>query len=252
MTKTIAIAGKGGTGKTTIAALLIDLLSRQGTVLAIDADPSSNLHLTLGLPLTETIGGVREEMLAAVKKRTLSPGIAKQDYLDLKVHEALVESAKVDLLAMGRPEGPGCYCAANNMLRTIIDRLANNYDYVVIDNEAGMEHISRQTTRDVDILLVITDPSPRGIITATRMKDLIQELRTSVGKVGLVVNRMPATLPAEIDQAIMGSGLEVLGVLPYDPGIFDLEAKGRPLTELPAQAPLRLGIEEIAHKLGLT
>ncbi len=251
MTKTIAIAGKGGTGKTTIAALLIHLLSGQGTVLAIDADPSSNLHLTLGLPLTDTIGAVREEMLAAVKTRTMNPGIAKQDYLDLKVHEALVESEKIDLLAMGRPEGPGCYCAANNMLRTIVDRLENNYDYVVIDNEAGMEHISRQTTRDVDILLIITDPSPRGIITATRMKDLIKELRTSVSKMGLVVNRVQGALPPEIDRAIKESGLEVLGFLPSDPGVFDLEARGRPLTELPAESPLKLGIRQIAHKLEL-
>ena len=133
MTTTIAIAGKGGSGKTTIAALLIKLLSQKGVVLAIDGDPSTNLNLALGLPLSYTVGKIREEMTAAVKSRRFEAGIAKQDYLELKTSEALVESPKIDLLAMGRPEGPGCYCAANNMLRTCIDRLGKNYDYVVID-----------------------------------------------------------------------------------------------------------------------
>ncbi len=252
MTKTIAVAGKGGVGKTTIAALLIDLLSKKGTVLAIDADPSSNLNLALGLPLSETIGGVREDMLKAVKSRTMPVGIAKLDYLDLKVHEAIVESPKIDLLAMGRPEGPGCYCAANNMLRDIIDKLENNYDYIVVDNEAGMEHISRQTTRDVDVLLLVSDPSLRGVLTANRMKELIKELRTTVAKIGLVINRTPDGLPPEIDKAIKDTGLEVWKVLPFDRAIFDMEVKGKPLVELPADSPVKLGVQEIAQKLGLT
>jgi len=251
MTKTIAIAGKGGTGKTTIAALLIKLLTEKGTVLAIDGDPSSNLHMALGLPLEETVGRVREEMARAAGKGRLEPGISKPDYLELRIQEALVESKGVDLLAMGRPEGPGCYCAANNMIRHCIDRLGSNYDYVVIDSEAGMEHISRQTTRDVDILLIISDPTIRGISAAAHMKELIGELRTHVGRIALVVNRVRDGPPPEIEQAIREAKLELIGVLPEDPGMMELEVKGAPLTELGPESPLQQGVSAIARKLGL-
>lgn len=251
MAKTIVIAGKGGTGKTTIAALLIKLLTGKGVVLAIDGDPSSNLHMALGLPLEETVGGVREEMARAVSKGRLEPGISKPDYLQLRIQEALVESKGVDLLAMGRPEGPGCYCAANNMLRYSIDRLGSNYDYVVIDSEAGMEHISRQTTRDVDILLTISDPTIRGIVAAARMKELIGELRTHVERIALVVNRVSDGLPPEIGQAINEAKLELIGVLPEDPGMMKLEVQGAPLTGLPPDSPLQKGVLAIAGKLGL-
>lgn len=251
MTKTIAIAGKGGTGKTTIAALLIKLLTEKGVVLAIDGDPSSNLHTALGLPLEETVGGVREEMASAVSKGRLSAGISKPDYLELRIQEALVESKGVDLLAMGRPEGPGCYCAANNMLRHCIDRLGGNYDYVVIDSEAGMEHISRQTTRDVDILLLTSDPTIRGVSAAARMKELIGELRTHVGRIALVVNRVSESLPQEIEQAIEEAKLELIGVLPEDPGMMELEIRGAPLTELPSESPLQQGVLALAKGLGL-
>lgn len=251
MTTTIAIAGKGGTGKTTIAALLIQMLASKGVVLAVDGDPSSNLHLALGLPLSATVGEVREGMLAAVKKRQIEPSLSKQDYLDLRVHEALVESRGIDLLAMGRPEGPGCYCAANSMLRTIIDRLENNYDYVVIDNEAGMEHISRQTTQEVGILLIISDLSMRGIITASRTRGLIQEMRTSVGRMGLVVNRVDGELPPPIDKAIKESGLELIGLVPQDPQVTELDSRGAPIVELPEGSPLRQAVGDIAKRLGL-
>lgn len=251
MTQTIAIAGKGGVGKTTIAALLIQLLTEKGVVLAIDGDPSSNLNLALGLPLTSTVGEVREEMLTAVRGGKFSAGMAKQDYIDLRIHESLVESSGLDLLAMGRPEGPGCYCAANNMMRTIIDRLETNYDYVIIDNEAGMEHISRQTTRDVNILLIISDPSLRGIITAVRTKDLIKELRTQVGRVALVINRANGGLTPEAQRAIGESGLELLATLPADPKVTELDGRGTPIRELPADSTLRRGVREVAKKLGL-
>ena len=251
LTKTITIAGKGGTGKTTVSALLIELLSKKGTVLAIDADPSSNLHLVLGLPLAQTIGAVREEMMAAVKSRTMEPGLAKQDYLELKVQESLVESKGMDLLAMGRPEGPGCYCAANSMLRTCIDRLASNYDYVVIDSEAGMEHISRQTTRDVNILLLVSDMSMRGVISAVLMKELIKELRTSVDRIALIINRADREISTEIRNVIDEAELELIGLLPNEPAIAELDSHGRPLVELPANSRLRQAIAEVAQKLSL-
>jgi CO dehydrogenase maturation factor len=178
MTTTIAIAGKGGTGKTTIAALLIKLLSEKGVVLAVDADPATNLNQCLGLPLDNTVGGIREQITEDVQKGRVAVGVAKQDLLDSKLMESLVESKGLDLLAMGRPEGPGCYCASNHMLRISLDRLGRNYDYIIMDCEAGMEHISRQTTRDVDFLLVTSDPTIRGITVAGGIKKLIGELRT--------------------------------------------------------------------------
>jgi len=251
MTTTIAIAGKGGSGKTTIAALLIKLLSQKGAVLAIDADPATNLNLALGLPLSDTVGKVREEMAAKVKARTMEPGLAKQDYLDIKISEALVESPQIDLLAMGRPEGAGCYCAANNMIRTCIDRLGKNYDYVVIDCEAGMEHISRQTTRDIDIMLLVSDLTVRGILTAANMKALIKDLRTYVGKIYLIVNRATSPLPPKIAQTIEESELKIIGTIPEDAKIRELEATGAPLIELPPDSALQKGVAEIAKKLGL-
>jgi CO dehydrogenase maturation factor len=249
MTKTIAIAGKGGTGKTSISALLIKLLSEQGTVLAIDGDPSSNLHMALGLPLNETIGSIREGMLD--RKAVERTGIPKPDYLELKVREALVESKGIDLLAMGRPEGPGCYCAANNWLRNSIDRLASHYDYVVIDNEAGMEHISRQTTRDVDILLIISDPSVRGITAAARTKDLIGEMRSRVGKISLVVNRVRDGIPSQIKHTIDEASLDLIAAIQEDSYVLDLEVSGKPLIDLPAESPLRQGVKDMAAKLDL-
>lgn len=251
MPTTIVIAGKGGTGKTTVAALLIQLLSQKGVVLAIDADPATNLHQALGVPLGDTVGRIRENMTEDIKRGTISPTISKQDYLDHKIMAALVELKGFDLLAMGRPEGPGCYCAANNMLRLSIDRLGQNYSYVIIDSEAGMEHISRQTTRDIDILVIMSDVTQRGINTAAAMKGLIKELRTQVGKICLVVNRSPNGLPPEIVKAIDSHGFELVATIPQDPRIADLEVKGLPVTQLPLDSPLRIGVRELASKVGL-
>jgi CO dehydrogenase maturation factor len=251
MSKTITIAGKGGVGKTAISSLIVDTLSKKGIVLAIDADPSTNLNAALGLPLDNTVGKAREDVTDDIQKGKIPPGIAKQDVLDMKIREALVESDKVDLLAMGRPEGPGCYCAANHMLRLSIDRMAQNYDYVVIDCEAGMEHISRQTTRDVDYLLIVSDPTMRGITAASRMKELIKEMRTSVGKVAMIVNRVKNGLPDEIDKVVSGFGMDLVSSIPEDPELADLEIKGKPIIELPADSPLRQGVEQVLNKLGL-
>jgi CO dehydrogenase maturation factor len=251
MSKTITVVGKGGVGKTAISSLIVDMLSKKGIVLAIDADPSTNLNTALGLPLNNTVGKAREDVTDDIQKGKIPPGIAKQDVLDMKIREALVESDKVDLLAMGRPEGPGCYCAANHMLRLSIDRMAKNYDYVVIDCEAGMEHISRQTTRDVDYLLIVSDPTMRGITAAGRMKELIKEMRTSVGKVAMVVNRVKNGLPEEISQAVNGFGMDLISAIPEDPNLPELEIKGKPIIELSDNSPLRKGVRQILDKLGL-
>jgi CO dehydrogenase maturation factor len=249
--KTIVVAGKGGVGKTAISALLVDLLSKKGVVLAIDADPSTNLNTALGLPLGATVGKGREDVTEDIQKGRLSPTVSKQDVIDAKIREALVESKKIDLLAMGRPEGPGCYCAANHMLRLSIDRLAKNYDYTVVDSEAGMEHISRQTTRDVDFLLIVSDVTMRGITAAARMQELIKEMRAKVGKVGLAVNRVKNGLPPEIGKAAADFGLELVATVAEDPNLPDLEIKGKAITELPENSPLRSGTREIISKFGL-
>ena len=251
MPTTIVVAGKGGTGKTTISSLLIQLLSEKGVVLAIDADPATNLNQALGVALDDTVGRIREEMTEAVKAGSISPSMPKQDYLDSRIMATLVESKGFDLLAMGRPEGPGCYCAANNWLRVSIDRVANNYRYVVIDSEAGMEHVSRQTARDIDILLITSDLTQRGINTAGEIKELIREMRTQVGKICLVINRCPNGLPPEIVKAIDSRAFELVATLPQDPSLADLEVKGLPITGLPQDSALRVGVRELANKVGL-
>lgn len=255
MTKTIAIAGKGGTGKTTVAALLIKLLSQKGLVLAVDADPSTNLNQALGVSLEDdkTVGRIREKMTDDVSKGRFNPTIAKQEYLFNKIMESLVESKGFDLLAMGRPEGPGCYCASNEFLRASLDKLVKDYkyNYIVMDCEAGMEHISRQTTRDVDVLLIMSDPTIRGITTAGRMKDLISELRSAIGKVGLIVNRVKGELSPEMKKAIDESGLQIIALIPEDSNVAALEMKGRPITELEQGSPLELKVKEVIEGLGL-
>lgn len=255
MTKTIAMAGKGGVGKTTVAALIVKLLSQKGLVLAVDADPSTNLNQALGLPLddSQTVGRIREKMTEDVSRGTLSPTIVKQEYLFGKIVESLAESKGFDLIAMGRPEGPGCYCASNRFLRTSLDKLVQDheYDYIVMDCEAGLEHISRQTTRDIDVLLIMSDPTIRGITAAARMKKLIEELRSNVGKTGLIINRVKGELSPEIKRAIKESGLEVLALIPEEPDMSDLEMKGRPVTDLPQESPLQSKVKEIVESLSL-
>ena len=228
MTTTIAVAGKGGTGKTTLTGLLIRCLKEKqaGSILAIDADPASNLNTVLGLPLINTVGDVREDTASLVSKGQMTPGLAKQDHFDYEINQALVEGDGVDLLAMGRPEGPGCYCAANNMLRTIVDRMTKSYDWVVIDNEAGLEHLSRRTTRDVDVLLIVSDPTMRGITTAGRVVDVIGELKTKVGKHYLIVNRVTDDLTPELQQAIVQNKLNLVGTIPLDPLVAQFDAVG--------------------------
>jgi CO dehydrogenase maturation factor len=252
VTKTIAVAGKGGTGKTTLSALIIDYLAknRDGPVLAIDADPSTNLNLALGVPLFDTVGDVREETATAVGGSGALGGMSKWDYLDYRINDALVEETAFDLLAMGRPEGPGCYCAANNILRTSVDRLSDAYSYVVIDNEAGLEHLSRRTTHDVDLLLLISDPSLRGIIAAGRVAELVDELKTDVGEIYLIVNRVNGeTLPEPLLAAIEEHGLKLAGLIPSDPAVNELDGLGKPIINLPEDAASRRSLESILASL---
>lgn len=246
MTVTIAVAGKGGTGKTTLSGLLTRYLiqNQLGKVLAIDADPSSNLHLVLGMSLTKTVGDIREDARANVPA-----GMSRQDWLDYAIRTAVEEGDAFDLLAMGRPEGRGCYCAANHLLRNIVDGICKTYDYVIMDNEAGMEHLSRRTTRDVDHLLLVSDSSMRGLAAAEAMLALSKELEISVCKTYLVVNRVMGELPVTWNEKIDQMGVPLLAQIPYDPQLVEFDSNGRPLAELPDDAPISQAVAQIAQKL---
>lgn len=251
MTKTIALAGKGGTGKTTIAALLIrSLLPHiRGPLLAIDADPASNLHLALGLPMPTTVGDIREEMSETSKAGQLGVSISRQDYLLREIRMALEEGEEMDLLAMGRPEGQGCYCAVNHMLRQIIDELGKTYDYVVIDNEAGMEHISRRTTRDVDLLLLVTDPTIRGVRTAGEMATLARDLEVNVKQTLLIVNRVQNDLAPPLQEAIDDLDLEIAAMIPADDKVNQMDAYGEPLVQLNGDSPAYRAVEDLTTRI---
>ena len=203
MTTTIAVTGKGGVGKTTVSAMTIKYLaaSGRGATLAIDADPSSNLNMVLGLDLEWTVAEIREDMLSQVKESVaaggaamggLPSGVSKREHLDYEIRSSLSEGANVDLIAMGRGEGRGCYCAVNHNLREVMDSIGDHYSFVVIDNEAGMEHLSRRTTRDVQQLLIVSDPTQRGIVAAGRIAGFRHELDINIENAHLIVNRLPA------------------------------------------------------------
>lgn len=251
MTKTIAFAGKGGTGKTTIAALLTNNLIQRtrGPLLAIDADPATNLHLALGLPMPATVGDIREDMADSGADSQLGVGISRLDYLRREIQMVLEEGEKIDLLAMGRPEGQGCYCAANHLLRSIIDDLAGNYQLLVIDNEAGMEHISRRTTRDVDVLFIITDPTLRGMKAAESILEMSRDLEINIHQRMLILNRVVGDLPAPLQEAVDKLDVEVGAVIPADPKINELDALGKPLINLNGESPAQREIEKLTDKL---
>src|SRR5574341_23454 len=259
MTTTIALAGKGGVGKTTIAGLIVKYLVKRGdTVLAIDADPSSNLNMVLGLDLEWTVGDIREDMLAQVKESltaggaamgALPGGVNKRDYLDYEIRSSLAEGDQVDLIAMGRGEGPGCYCAVNHNLREVIDSLTKNYRYVVIDNEAGMEHLSRRTTRDVQHLLVVSDPTQRGIVAAQRIAALRNELDINVEHAYLILNRVPGDMPSELQAAIDHLDIPLLGAIPADETITRFDVTGRPLVEMADDSPVYRAVAAMLEQI---
>jgi len=231
MPYTIALAGKGGTGKTTMAGLLIKyLVTRSKTpVLAVDADCNANLNEVLGLEVKDTLGNAREEM----KKGVVPGGMTKDIFMEMKVEESMVEAEGYDLIVMGQPEGAGCYCAANTLLAGFMDRLSGNYPFIVMDNEAGMEHISRLTTNNVDILLIVTDSSRRGLQAAIRIDDLAKSLNIGVGKSYVVINQVKEA-PSEMAlEMINQGGLELAGTVPDDRTIYEFDFEGRPTIEMP-------------------
>ncbi|MEA2008823.1 MAG: AAA family ATPase [Chloroflexota bacterium] len=256
MTTTIALAGKGGTGKTTVAGMIIKYLTQKqsGAILGIDADPSANLNMVLGLELGWTVGDVRENLLDEIQNSlklggaamgTIAGGMTKNDYLDYEVHSALSEGDRFDLIAMGRSEGPGCYCAVNHNLRGIVDGISKHYRYVVIDNEAGMEHLSRRTTRDVQHLFVVSGPTQRGIVAAERIVKLREELEINIENAYFILNRLPGEMPAPLQERIDKMGIPFLGVVPMDEELMSFEFSGRPLVELGDDSPVYSAVAQM-------
>ncbi|MCP4744583.1 MAG: AAA family ATPase [Desulfobacteraceae bacterium] len=243
----IALAGKGGTGKTTIAGLLIKYLVSRGKkpILAVDADSNANLNEVLGLEVTDTIGQAREDM----KKGKVPPGMTKDIFLSMRLEEAVAEKDDYDLIVMGQPEGAGCYCAANSLLANFLDKLVNNYDFIVMDNEAGMEHLSRLTTKNVDILLIVTDTSRRGLQAGLRINKLIEDLNVGVAKSYLIINQTRSDLPNEVMDIINNDELELAGTVPEDDTVYEFDLKGRPTIGIEESNPAVKAVFDIFDKI---
>ena len=243
----IALAGKGGTGKTTVAGLLIKYLVKTGRtpVLAVDADSNANLNEVCGLEVTDTLGNAREEM----KKGIVPSGMTKDIFMNMKLQQAVVEDDGYDLIVMGQPEGPGCYCAANTLLTGFLEKLTGNYPYIVMDNEAGMEHISRLTTSNVDVLLTISDTSRRGLQAAIRINDLAKDLNIGVSKSYLIINQTKEAPSDTVLNIIKENGLELAGTIPEDPTVYEYDLNGRPTIELPEDNIAVMAAYEIFNKI---
>jgi len=253
MAHTIAAAGKGGTGKTTICGLIIDYLCKKklGPVLAVDADANSNLNEVLGVKVDMTLGDIREDIAHADMEGKIPPGMSKQTYADFKFGSALIEEDDFDMLVMGRTQGQGCYCFVNGILQAQIEKFSGHYKYLVVDNEAGMEHISRGVLPGVDTLLLVSDCSRRGIQAVGRIAKLAAEIGICKGKTGLIVNRAPE---GELDEGILEeiklNELELIGVVPQDKLVYEYDCAGKPTAWLPEDAPVRLAVNKIMQDLG--
>ena len=254
MPHTIAVAGKGGVGKTTTCGMIIDYLcaKQQGPVLVVDADANSNLNEVLGVEVETSLGAIREEMAQAELKKTIPAGMTKADYAEYKFNSALIEEDDFDMIVMGRTQGKGCYCYVNGVLKTQVDKYAKNYQYIVMDNEAGLEHVARGTLPKVDTMLLISDCSRRGIQAAARVAEMIEDMDLKPGKLGLIVNRAPGgVLDDGVKAEIEKHGLSLLGVLPQDEGVYRCDCDGQPSAKLPASNPVKTALKGIMTSLGL-
>lgn len=243
MATTIAISGKGGSGKTTLAAMIIRLLSEQTgrPILAVDADPNSCLGLMMGVQPVAVIAEVREK---AAGKGPSSPGLDRVRSLEYDIQQAITEADGFDLLTMGRPEGPGCYCAANNLLREFLNKLSSAYEFVVIDNEAGMEHLSRRTNNNVDLLCIVAEATPLGVVTAQRIFELAKQLPIPVKNIGVIWNRT--------DNEKELNEIDVFGCVPYDKAVLDASMRGETIFNVGQKSPALLAVGNILErKLGV-
>lgn len=255
MSYNIAVAGKGGTGKTSLTGLLIDTLLKENKkpILVVDADANANINEVLGIDVEATIGQIREEANMTEKRGNSFPGgMTKAQFLQWKLNSIIEEGDGYDLLVMGRSEGEGCYCFVNGILREQVQKISGQYNYVVTDNEAGMEHLSRKTSKHTDILLLVSDCSKRSIQAVARIRDLSQELNLSVGSVYLIVNKAPeGKLNNGVKEEIEKHKLNLLGVVPLDELIYEYDSNGIPLVKLPKDSKSRVAMEEIVAKLEL-
>ena len=256
MAHVIAIAGKGGVGKTTLTGLIIQYLGKKGKgpILAGDADANSNLNEVLGVEVESTLGDVREEVARAEMSKTnpIPAGMSKADYMEFKFDDALIESDDYDLLGMGRTQGKGCYCFVNGLLQAQLQRLQKNYPYIIVDNEAGMEHISRGVLPSMETAILISDCSRRGVQAVGRIAELIKECDMQPKKIGLIINRAPGgVLNAGTKEEIEKQGLTLLGVVPQDENVYDFDCQGSPIVDLPEDSPVRKAIEEIIDRMEL-
>lgn len=255
MSYNIAVAGKGGTGKTSLTGLLIDTLLKENKkpILVVDADANANINEVLGIEVEATIGQIREEANMTEKRGDSFPGgMTKAQFLQWKLNSIIEEGNGYDLLVMGRSEGEGCYCFVNGILREQVQKISGQYNYVVTDNEAGMEHLSRKTSKHTDTLLLVSDCSKRSIQAVARIRDLAKELNLSVGKVYLIVNKAPnGILNDGVKAEIEKHKLNLIGVVPLDELIYEYDSNGIPLVKLPAESKSRKAIEEIVARLEL-
>ena len=254
LSHTIALAGKGGVGKTTVCGMLIEYLcgKNAGPILAVDADPNSNLNEVLGVESGVTLGEIRENLARAEEKGTSPAGMTKAEYADFMFEDALTEEDDFDLLAMGRSQGSGCYCYVNGILRDQVARYTDGYRYIVMDNEAGLEHVARGILPHVDTMLLISDCSRRGVPAVARIAEMIDELELHPGRVGLIVNRAPGgVLDDGVRAEIEAHGLELLGVLPQDEEVFRCDCSGDPSALLPDGNAVKAALREILDRLKL-
>ena len=251
---TIAVAGKGGVGKTTTCGMLIDYLCNKGAgpVLVVDADANSNLNEVLGVEVETSLGQIREEMAQAELKGTIPTGMTKADYAEFKFNSALIEEDDFDMLVMGRTQGKGCYCYVNGVLKTQVDKYAKNYKYIVMDNEAGLEHVARGTLPHVDTMLLVSDCSRRGVQAAARVAEIVEEMNLKPGVMGLIINRAPGgVLDDGVKAEIEKYGLKLLGVLPQDDSVYRCDCDGEPSAKLPASNPVKQALKSVMAEVGL-
>ena len=254
MPHTIAVAGKGGVGKTTTCGMIINYLCKKnkGPVLVVDADANANLNEVLGVEMETSLGQIREEIAHAELKGTIPKGMSKADYAEFKFNSALIEEDDFDMLVMGRTQGQGCYCYVNGMLKTQVDKYARNYSYVVMDNEAGLEHVARGTLPHVDTMLLISDCSRRGIQAVARIAEMVDELNLKPGRMGLIVNRAPGgVLDEGIKAEIEKHGLTLFGVLPHSDAVYRCDCDGEPSANLPDSEPMKTALKGIMASIGL-